>query len=269
MFRFLFLVYLLSFGCYTTIFAQEVNQITYIANSGVFIEKEGKKILIDALHKKYHSLYQATKPPYPKMLINGDTPFAELDLFLITHVHEDHFNGEYMSDFLKQHEEAILIAPQQVIDSMTAIEPIEAQIYPLKGTDKGLSYELDGIQITTIPLEHSYPEKNSWVHNMAYLINVEGTTILHVGDANMTAKNYDLIARYTKKGVDYAILPFWYFEEENPTWRKKIKAKKYIAVHVTTNKSGTFEGILKKKMAKFGIDLNVFITIGEFQPIEE
>lgn len=259
-FTFLFLI---SFS----LFSQEKNQIIYIANEGVFIENEGKKILIDALHKKSSSLYQETKFPYPDMLLNGDEPFDMVDLFLITHVHDDHFNKEYMSEYLEKHQETILIAPQQVLDTLGNVPYLAAQIYPVKGKDNGLMYEMDGIKITTIPLLHSYQKKNAWVENMAYLIDIEGVTVLHVGDAELIEENFQAIQKAIKGKVDYAIFPYWLYYDDGLNWvNKKIKAKKFIAVHVPTTKSGTFEGILKKKVNNQ--NLNVFLTVGETQVIK-
>ena len=50
---------------------------------------------------------------------------------------------------------------------------------------------------------------------------------------------------------------------------EKIKAKKYMAMHVMVTEPGTYEGRLKKRVKAFKMDLNVLMRIGEFQPIEK
>ncbi|MFK7984270.1 MAG: MBL fold metallo-hydrolase [Saprospiraceae bacterium] len=261
----------LSFLLVTNLFSQEEkNQITYIANEGVMIEYQGKKVLIDALHKSDIPLYQFTRNPFPYNMINGKTPFEGVDLFLITHLHGDHFSPTYMKDFLTEHEETILIAPEQVIDTMEHTG-LATQIYSLRGTDKGLMYEMDGIKIHALPLIHSYPQKNAWIDNMAYFLDFDGLTILHAGDAEFLPENLKRIQRVIGKRVDYILLPDWYFEDKETIAqvRNKIKAKKYIAMHVMVTEPGTYERRLKKLVKDFKLDLNVFMRIGEIELLEK
>ena len=252
-------------------FSQTNNQITYIANEGVFIEYEGKKIIIDALHKKYDAIYQFTRLPYVLAMLEAKTPFDSINLMLVTHVHGDHFNREYTLDLLNKHHETIFIAPQQVIDTMGQLNYLQNKIYAVQGSDKGLMYEMEGLKIHSIPLLHSYQERNHWVENMAYLLDFEGLTILHIGDAELVVDNFDRIKKAIGKGVDYALLPDWYFSEGDhlSKIKQKIKAKKYIAIHVMDTKSGLYERRLKKKVKPFGIDLNVFLRVGETQVLEK
>jgi len=269
----LFLLLSLSFLLVTAIFSQEEkNQITYIANEGIMIEYQGKKVLIDALHKDNTNvrLYQFTRNPFPYNMINGKVPFDDVDLFLITHLHGDHFNPVSMKEFLTSHEETILIAPEQVIDTMGHTN-LATQIYPLSGTDIGLMYEMDGIKIHALPLIHSYPQENAWIDNMAYLLDFDGLTILHVGDAEFLPENLNRIQKAIGKGVDYVLLPDWYFEDTESIAQvhKKIKAKKYMAMHVMVTKPGTYERRLKKRVKDFNLDLNVLMRVGEIQSLEK
>lgn len=265
----------LYFSCFliTQLFSQEKNQITYIANEGVFIEYEGKKVLIDALHKdkEYVQLYRATPNPFPYNIMNGIAPFDGVDLFLVTHLHKDHFKPIFAREFLEKHAESIMVAPEQVIDTMGQVDYLKAQLYPLRGTDKGLMYEMDGLKIHAVPLIHSYPQKNDWVENMGYLLDFDGLTVLHVGDAEFLPENLNRIQKAIGKGVDYALLPDWFFADEKTISQvhKKIKAKKFMAMHVMVTVPGTYERRLKKRVADFNMDLNVLMRIGEFQTIEQ
>jgi len=267
----LFVSLFFSFFLITTLLSQEKNQITYIANEGVFIECQGKKVFIDALHKSHNKLYQFTRNPFPYNIIRGIAPFDGIDLFMVTHLHGDHFNPTFTIDFLENHAETIMIAPEQVIDTMGIVEHLTAQIYPLKGTDKGLMYEMDGIKIHAIPLIHSYPKKNHWIENMAYLLDFDGLTILHTGDAEFLPENLNRIQKAIGKGVDYVLLPDWFFADKATIAQvhKKIKAKKYLAMHVMVTEPGTYERRLKKRVADFKMDLNVFMRIAEFQSLEK
>lgn len=264
-------VFLFSFLFIGTILSQEKKQITYIANTGVFIEYNGKKVLIDALHDEYLSHYQATRHPYRLIMTTASPPFEIVDLFLVTHVHGDHFDTDLTITFFEKHKETIFVAPQQVLDTMGTLTHLEAQFYPVRGTDIGEIYHMDGINIQTIPLVHSYPKGNAWVENMAYLLDFDGFKILHVGDAEFLPENLSRIEKAIGKGVDYAILPDWFFENKEYIAKvnKHIKAKKFMAVHVMKMKTGTYSDRLKKRVKEFGLDLTVFLRIGQFETLNK
>ena len=265
---------ILLFSCFLTFLssvnAQEVNQITYIANEGVLIEYGGKKVLIDALHDKYHDLYHFTRSNYVHDMMNGLAAYDSIPLMLVTHVHGDHFDAAYTEQFLRAHGETKLIAPGQVLDSLTNIIGLENQFYPVDTLDTGVVYEMDGLSLQAFPLLHSYQKRNHWVENMAYLLDFNGWRILHIGDAELHPENYRRIKIAVGEGIDYALLPDWYFHDENTiqSVNDNIPAKKYVAIHVARTESGLYEQRLKKRMKPFGLQLSVFSRIGETEKIE-
>ncbi len=265
---FIFLFFFLFWG---TIQAQEKNQITYIANQGVYIEYNGKKVLIDALHDEHLSHYQATRVPYRLIMNSASTPFERVDLFLVTSALGDHFDTDLTVKFFEKHKESIFVAPQQVLDTMGNLAHLEAQFYPIQETDKGMIYAMDGINIQTFPLKHSYNKESEGVVNMAYLLDFEGLKILHVGDANFLPENLNSIQKAIGKGVDYAILPDWFFENKADIAKvkKRIKAKKFIAAHVLNMKTAAYSTRLKNRVKEFNMDMTVFVRIGQYETIEK
>lgn len=264
------LFFLFSFLFFGTIHSQEKSQIQYIANQGVFIEYNGKKVLIDALHDPHLTYYQETRAAFRLMLTTATAPFEKVDLFLATSALGDHFDSKLTIDFLEKHIETILIAPQQVLDSMGTLTHLEAQFYPLRETDSGLMYAMDGVDIHTFPLKHAFNEESEWVENMAYLLDFEGFRILHVGDANFLPENLNRIEKEIGKGVDYVILPDWFFENKEAIAKvkKQIKAKKFIVAHVLKMKTTTYSRRLKNRVKDFDLDLKVFLNVGELEKIK-
>ncbi len=262
---------LLSFLYIGTILSQEKNQITYTGNEGVFIEYNAKHVLIDALHDPNSKVYEYTRKPYRLLMTKGNPPFEQIDLFLVTHVHDDHFDIDLTIDFFEKHKETILVAPQQVIDTMGTLTHLAAQFYPLRGTDNGVMYTMDGINIQTFPLKHTNPKKNDWVENMAYILDFEGLKIMHIGDAAFSPENLSQIKKAIGKGVDYAILPYWFFKnkENIAKVKQEIKAKKFIAVHVLTIDASNFSRKMKKRIKEFNMDVAVFFSIGQFETIKK
>jgi len=244
------LIFLLSFFSINIIFSQEKNQITYIANEGVFIEYNGKHVFIDALHDEHSTFYEHTRKPYRLIMNNASAPFERIDLFLVTHVLGDHFDADLTIEFFEKHKETILVAPQQVLDTM---------------------YAMDGITIQTFPLIYSTSKENNWLENMAYILDFDGLKILHAGDAEFSPENLSRIKKAIGKGVDYAILPDWFFEkkEDIAKVKRQIKAKKFIAAHVLKSKSAIYSNLLKKRVKEFDMDVTVFFSVGQFETIKK
>lgn len=265
------LIFLFSFLFWGTIYSQEKSQITYIANQGVFIEYNGKKVLIDALHDEHLSHYQATRIPYRLIMNSASTPFEKVDLFLVTSALGDHFDKDLTVEFFEKHTETILVAPRQVLDTMGTLNHLEAQFYPILETDNGMMYAMDGINIQTFPLIHAYNKESEGVDNMAYLLDFDGLRILHVGDANFLPENLNRIQKAIGKGVDYIILPDWFFKnkEDVAKVKKQIKAKKFIVAHVIKMKTGIYSNQLKKRVEEFKMDLTVLLSIGQFETIKK
>ena len=265
------LIFLLSFFYIGIIFSQEKNQITYIANEGVFIEYNGKHVFIDALHDEHSNFYEHTRKPYRLIMNNASAPFERIDLFLVTHVLGDHFDADLTIEFFEKHKETILVAPQQVLDTIGTLAHLAAQFYPLKGTDNGVMYAMDGITIQTFPLIYSTSKENNWLENMAYILDFDGLKILHAGDAEFSPENLSRIKKAIGKGVDYAILPDWFFENKEgiAKVKRQIKAKKYIAAHVLKSKSAIYSNLLKKRVKEFDMDLTVFLSVGQFETIKK
>ena len=71
------------------------------------------------------------------------------------------------------------------------------------------------------------------IQNLAHLIHFRGCLVLHVGDAQLDAMDY---APYglKKRKIDVALLPFWYFLEEQDCFsvRDWLGAKHYVAMHI-------------------------------------
>ncbi len=88
-----------------------------------------------------------------------------------------------------------------------------------------------GIDVTLLGLSHG--GIHAAVQNVGYLFTLGGVTVLHVGDAELTADNFapfDLPAR----GVDLALLPWWYVADEKSRAlvRAHIAPARIVALHI-------------------------------------
>lgn len=206
--------------------------VTYIANEGFLIEVGSRNILIDAIFDD-RSISYAHVPDEEtlSMMQASKAPFDDIDLVLVTHSHRDHFSVEPMLEHLKSNPSGTLIGPPQVVDTLRAVEPgFDENGIAVREVDLGLfeavELEVDGIRVLAIRLRHSaYMEtdektgeqfnRHARVENLVYLVEVEGLTILHVGDA-VLSQNLELFeeGRFRKKKIDIVFLEFFDWSDE-------------------------------------------------------
>jgi L-ascorbate metabolism protein UlaG (beta-lactamase superfamily) len=66
--------------------------LTYIANCGFLVEMDNQKIIIDGLFKLGRNRYPVPDTSTQKRLVSNQYPFNNINLILISHTHEDHFD---------------------------------------------------------------------------------------------------------------------------------------------------------------------------------
>jgi L-ascorbate metabolism protein UlaG (beta-lactamase superfamily) len=207
-------------------------KVTYIANEGFLVEAGSRKILIDAIFDDRSIAYAHVPDEKTLSLMQASAaPFDEIDLVLVTHSHRDHFSVAPVLEHLKGNPSGGLIGPPQVVDTMRAVEPeLDDLDITVREVDLDLfesaELEVDGIHVRTIRLRHSaYMEtdeetgeqvnRHARVENLIYLVEFEGLTMLHVGDA-ILSQNLEVFeqGRFQKKKIDIVFLEFFDWSEE-------------------------------------------------------
>ncbi|MCP4902037.1 MAG: hypothetical protein GY906_34155, partial [bacterium] len=205
----------LSFGCA----APEV-EVMAIANAGFLVRSSHYAVLVDALYRPtaaFPQFYQqAPSSELLDLMLSGGGPFANIDLLLVTHAHEDHFDPDAVSEFMRNHPESILVGPVAMKDLLA-----EQGAFFEDYADRVLAPELmvgecvglapGGIEMTTCRVLHSGGTETA---NNVYWLEVDGFRFLHEGDADSapgTLRDLDLPGG----GVDLALLHDWYVFSED------------------------------------------------------
>jgi len=206
--------------------------VTYIANEGFLIEMGSRKILIDAIFDDRSIAYAHVPDEKALSLMQASkAPFDEIDLVLVTHSHRDHFSVAPVLEHLKGNPSGVLIGPPQVVEALRAVEPeLDDVGITVREVDLDLfesaELEVDGIHVRAIRLRHSaYMEtdeqtgeqvnRHARVENLVYLVEFEGLTMLHVGDA-ILSQNLELFEqdRFQKKKIGIVFLEFFDWSDE-------------------------------------------------------
>jgi len=179
--------------------------ITYIQNNGILISNGETQILIDGvLDSDSLEGWVKLEETEQTKLIAAQPPYALLDFIMVTHNHEDHFNQSSIRGYLDRNTHASLVASQEVAGEFSD----QSQIIRVQ-IDSGTiaAVILNNIEMNILSLRHFDALRNDYstVENYAYLIELEGIKILHLGDADMTAENFDNFD-LANEGIDVVII---------------------------------------------------------------
>ena len=218
-------------------------KILYLGNMGVLIESKNQTVLIDGFHKEYKPAYAYPSKEMLDSIIDGNYPgFTKIELNLVTHKHKDHFNPELTLHFLKENVHSLTIGPEQVKEELAKNENDTNQFLErVKVIDSDYnihSIQHQGILIKSIRCNHTYQSKHNKIQNIAYLIDINGYKILHVGDTEWDlSKDVFEKLNLLESNIDVAILPFWMLLEETSTTKvtQLINPNIVIASHIDPN----------------------------------
>lgn len=246
--------------------AQTTVKITFVADDGVIITDGTKTVIVDAMPPSFSVNISGTVTswiPAASGLItaiqNGTPPYDNISVILVTHDHLDHWAIGSTGNFLNSHLQAKLIGPPQVVSNFTG----NAQVVPLNpALFQSEETTIDGIKVKALRMVHfnNFGLDFSSVQNFAFLIEIGGKKILHLGDADYTTQNFssfDLV----NENVDVVIVPAATIKLTSPNMdlvRTLIAPGHIIAAHLETNKT---ESQVK---AVWGNDIDVFTKSLQF-----
>ena len=158
-------------------------KVTFIANDGIMIEFEDKKVVIDAINRA-SNLGGWISPSSSELMAleNGEPPYDDIDIIMITHNHGDHYHTAAVANYLSNHPETKLIATSDVEPNFSAF------------TDQIVDFEIEkferittvqnGITIDVLEVEHFDQFGNIFDDDESYAYNIHlgGKRFLHVGD---------------------------------------------------------------------------------------
>lgn len=224
-------------------------EVTYVANAGVLLILEDKKILIDALCNSRLPVYKNIPSDIYNQIIKGTAPYDNIDLMLITHKHSDHYDRDMVSEFLEHNNNTIVISTDDVISELKTDNPenrqhrLVAVSPPLYGKER---ITVKGINIEAVSMTHDGKEFFD-VNNLAFIIEY-GKTLMHIGDAAPTKVNYQSLV-LTQKKCDLLIANFPYvgLPSARQLVKEYINPKQIAAVHLPVKEQDSFGWIHSTK----------------------
>jgi L-ascorbate metabolism protein UlaG (beta-lactamase superfamily) len=208
-------------------------QLRYIANAGLLLEIEGRRVLIDAPIRDGIPPYATSPPAERRALEQATAPYEAIDAILITHWHDDHFSAEAVAAHLTHNRRAVAISSPQVIDRVRAAAPdlppsrLRA-VLPAAG--RAETVPIGDLPIRVLRIRHN-PSRRFPEQHVGFLVG-RATTVLHTGDADPAADYFGVLR--TMPAIDLALLPFWYLVNDGnrALVRTVIAPRHIVAMHV-------------------------------------
>lgn len=246
--------------------------ITQLANEGVLISDGETRILIDGLVVETYSVYGGLSGEALAHFNALSGPFADIDLALASHRHHDHNQPAFACKFMKASQGTRMVSSPQVLGLMR--EKCRSLV-----TDSGRFQAINPPRgepwvetigtatVTAFPLSHG-TRKYARIQNFGHLVEIGGKTIVHLGDAAMTAADFDTAGLHERQ-IDVALIPFWYFQPgpgaEIVT--HYLDAPLKIAVHIPPGEMAEVKAHLAENFPRVRI-LEKLLDTATFQPVE-
>jgi len=211
--------------------------ITKLANAGVVLTYGETRVMIDGMVVEPYSVYGSLPPEAIPSFNQALAEFADIDLALVSHRHHEHNQPEFACDFMQASHKTVLYTSEQVIGLMrekcrqfVTSSPRVHEIDPQYGSPTLI--EVGEARVTVFPLSHG-TRKEALIQNFGHLVELGGTSVLHVGDAALNPEDFER-AGLAQRKVDVALIPFLYFQPGpgSELIKRYLDAPLKIAVHI-------------------------------------
>jgi L-ascorbate metabolism protein UlaG (beta-lactamase superfamily) len=189
--------------------------IIHVQNAGYLIVVGGKKILIDGL------FILDRNPPSPERLTamrEALPPFDDLDLILITHDHNDHFEPDLVGEHLLHDTQAVVVTTDQTAEYLASwfedSDQFEERVIGLH-LERGGSQTLEvaGIELEIYYFSHGSPT----MPNFGFLFSLGGMTFFHTGDIVVDDVPLEEVRQFGlfERGIDIGFIPHFYLWQDD------------------------------------------------------
>ena len=187
-------------------------RVRYLANEGVILEGSRGRVLIDALFGDGLPEYPTVPPASRDSLERAVGQYGGPAVVLDTHAHRDHFDSAAVARYRRHNPAAVVVGP------------------PTPGAAPAPPVDLGWVRVRPLAIPHGPGARP--VGHAAYLVTLDGTTALHLGDTQSDPATWRA-AGVPETGVDLALVPYWYALEEGllEAAMAVLRAKRVVLFH--------------------------------------
>jgi hypothetical protein len=243
--------------------------VTHTAHAGFLLEGGGKKVLVDALTlPSGRWKYEAPSKEMRTKMEQGQPPFDNIDVLLVSHAHSDHFGPPLVVNFLIHNPKAVLLTTSEVRDLLQKWIPdfpkvASRVVVPPLEWKQSVVQEINGVRIEVARLKHGDEEWPCIVY--AFLFDLGGKRVLYASGAGVHFPEEYRELGWAKRGIDLAFFSagefIFQFAQDRAELnlpgieveRELIAAKTPVATHIRPDQLPLIEGLmpqLRKRLPK-------------------
>ncbi len=204
-----------------------------MGNEGFLVRAGSQVVLFDALFGKGLPDYDHVPPKVLDDMEKARPPFREVSIIFVSHIHPDHFDTESAARFVRSHPSSVVVAPravaQQLRKALRKDVKLQSQIRGISAEPGRIIVRREGgIQVGIFSLPHGS------VENLAYLVDLNGRRVLHIGDADLSKQDLQQL-KLPDQRIDLAFIPFWELTDDAEVVRDQIRANVIVPMHLITH----------------------------------
>ena len=210
--------------------ATEPVEIRHIANIGVMVSQGRTRLLMDAFaDNSYDGRFSLPSDVERDAMIAGAAPFDDVDALLISHVHGDHFARADSIAFLSHAPEARFVAgPGEIVQAAPELGD-GFHLFGECGPDSPRpAVEIAGSGHSVAGCESAHGMD---VGNIAFLVQLSGLNILHLGDSSPTEADFSI---WSDDRIDVVLYPYWFglSDEARAVLTTHFPEARLVALHI-------------------------------------
>ena len=128
--------------------------VPYVGNSGFLVTIEEKKILIDGIFTGFAIEY-IQPPEIKEMIANAQPPFDNIDLILVTHTHDDHFNSLRVANYLVKNPGTVVISTPEAADMFLLGPELKDRVTSISlKSSESRELSVNGMRVVAYDISH-------------------------------------------------------------------------------------------------------------------
>jgi len=239
-----FLAFLLLFGQSLWALPADSLHVTYIANEGFLLDDGHQAVAVDAFFTHGLNTFDAPPPAVLAQMRTATGPFARLRYMLVTHTHRDHFDAALVAAHMAANPLCQLILPHQGVAALqkqpgyaawaSRVTAIGGKFGDVESPIAASSLGLTAMMLKHGPYMKEGINKHADVQNCAYLLQLGGKTILHLGDATVDWNRHLFpVEPLKERPVDLLFLQYYDIAEASAQWiQSQIQPDQVIGMHL-------------------------------------
>jgi len=191
--------------------------VTLSANAGVAIQIGGKRIWVDAFHRRKATGFSTVSPELFGKILKAEA-FQNPDAICYTHCHLDHFSKMMTVEAMNRWPAAQVFLPEQQLPGQTLV------------TEQQSRFQLGEVTLQFLQLPHEGARYADTIHYGLLILSPEGKVLVS-GDCAVASPV--LAQALTGITLDAAILDFpWLTLSRGREFIKQLQAKQIILYHL-------------------------------------